>query len=216
MRKIGIADPQNLICELGRGSGKTTHIMGPRLDRVLNSMPGATIALGATAYRDIFSNILPELMDYFGENYERGMYYEIGKEPPKHFKKPNTPVFDCKHTISHVNGAVVQFVSADRPESVIGANYVHGFFDELLKINKSFMLERFIDRWSERLALLRKGQTFYARASSFSNLKILGIDYIENQINTSGIVRLLPGMMPVRFKVLFSLKISRISANCEF
>ena len=57
--KVKLADPQRLICELGRGSGKTTHIMASRMDRVQNSMPGSLMTLGSATYKDIFSNILP-------------------------------------------------------------------------------------------------------------------------------------------------------------
>lgn len=266
--KIKLADPQVLIGELGRGSGKTTHIMAARIDRVQNSMPGALLTLGAATYRDIFSNILPGLLEYFSENYERGIYFEIGKEPPKHFKKCITAVFDWKHTISFHTGTVIRFVSADRPESVLGLSAAHGLFDELLKIKKEFMLERFmpilradrskfghspyfmgwsgftstpnfetdedwfielekemdkemidliieiayeidlrkyeleiarkaldyknikkqegfIDRWTKTLNELKRKQLLYVRASSFSNLKILGVDYIENQIKST-------------------------------
>ncbi len=266
--KIKLADPNILLCELGRGSGKTTHIKASRIDRVQHSMPGALLTLGAATYRDIFSNILPGLLEYFNENYERGMYFEVGKEPPRHFDKCTTPIFDWKHTISFCNGAVVKFVSADRPESVLGISTAHGFFDELLKIKKEFMLERFmptlradrskfghspyfmgwsgftstpnfetdedwfldlekemntelidliieiayeidlrlyeleiarktldyekikklerfIARWTKQLNELKKNQLLYVRASSFSNLKILGVDYIENQIKST-------------------------------
>ncbi|MEA4975716.1 MAG: hypothetical protein VB046_08280 [Paludibacter sp.] len=266
--KVKLADPQVIVCELGRGSGKTTHIMASRIDRIQNSMPGSLLVLGAATYRDIFSNILPGILEYFTENYERGIYFEIGKEPPKHFAKCVTSIFDWKHTISFCNGTVVKFVSADRPESVLGISTCHGVFDELLKIKKEFMLERFmptlradrskfghspyfmgwsgftstpnfetdedwfldiekemnqeivdsiieiafeidyriheleiarktldferikklerfIDRWNERLNELRRGQVLYMRASSFSNLKILGVDYIENQIKST-------------------------------
>ncbi|GHT60502.1 hypothetical protein FACS189451_00670 [Bacteroidia bacterium] len=264
---VKLADTQNLLCELGRGSGKTTHIMASRMDRVQNSMPSALITLGAATYRDIFDNILPGLLEYFNENYERGIYYEVGKEPPKHFKKCVSQQFNWKHSISFHTGTVIKFVSADRPESVLGINAAHSFWDELLKIKKEFMLERampilrsdrskfgespyfmgwsgftstpnfetdedwfldtekdmnielvnciqeiayevdlrlqeleiarksldfdnikrlerFIERWDQRLAQFRQGQTYYIRASSFSNLKILGIDYIQNQIKS--------------------------------
>ena len=264
---VKLSDTQTLLCELGRGSGKTTHIMSARLDRVQNSMPGSLITLGAATYRTIFDNILPGLLEYFNETYERGVYFEVGKEPPQHFKKCISEQFNWKHSISFHNGTVVKFVSADRPESVLGISAVHSFWDELLKIKKSFMLERampilradrskfglspyfmgwsgftstpnfetdedwfleteknmnpelisyiqeiayeldlrlqelekakknidldsikrltrFIERWENRLATLRKGQTCYFRASSFSNIKILGIDYIQNQIKS--------------------------------
>ncbi len=262
---IKLADTCFLFCELGRGSGKTTHILAPRLDRVQNSMPGAVIVLAASAYRDIFDNILPGIMEYFRENYEQGIYFEIGKEPPKHFKPCYTYIANWKHTISFCNGCVVQFVSCDRPESMLGKNAAHLLVDEMLRIPEEKFIERiipalrsdrskfgqspyfmgisgfsstpnfetdedwfiayekdmdkdliqkiqeiaynvdlrmqelesarksldfekinkhekFIERWEERLRFLRRNQTFYIRASSFSNMKILGIDYIKKQI----------------------------------
>lgn len=264
---VKLADPTFLFAELGRGSGKTTHILAPRLDRIQNDMPGAVLVLGASTYKSILDNILPGLMEYFYENYERGVYFEIGKEPPKHFAKCSTFIDNWKHTISFVNGCVVQFVSADRPESMLGKNAAHLLVDELLRIpedkfteriipalradrakfglshyfmgitgisstpnfetdedwwtkyeqnmdvelmeciqeiayeidlrsselvnaknefntDKIKKLEAFIERWSKRLSEIRRGQTYYLRASSFSNLKILGIDYIENQIKS--------------------------------
>jgi hypothetical protein len=262
-----LADPTFMYGELGRGSGKTTHIMAPRLDRIQNSMPGSCLVLGASTYKAIFDNILSAMMEYFSDTYERGIYYEIGKRPPRHFKECATYIHDYKHTISFHNGTVVQFVSADRPESMLGKNAAHLFIDEMLKIPKEKFLERiipalradrakfgnspyfmgitgfsstpnfetdedwfleyeknmnpdllkciveiayeldlriaelqvaqreyndkkikkletFVNRWQERLNDFRRGQTFYFRASSFSNIKILGIDYIQNQIKS--------------------------------
>jgi len=264
---VKLSDPTFLWCELGRGSGKTTHILGPRIDRVQNDMPGSVLVLAASTYKSILDNILPGLMEYFYEHYERGVYFEIGKEPPKHFAPCNTYIDNWKHTISFVDGCVIQFVSADRPESMLGKNAAHLFVDELLRIPEDkfteriipalradrskfghssyFMgitgisstpnfetdedwwtkyesnmntevieciqeiayeidlrmsdlvkaktdfnpeeikkLEAFISRWNARLTELRRGQTYYVRASSFSNIKILGIDYIENQIKS--------------------------------
>lgn len=264
---VKLADTPFLYCELGRGSGKTTHILAPRIDRVQESMPGAILVLAASTYRSLFENILPGILEYFNDHYERGIYFEFGRQPPRHFKPCHTLVADWRHTVSFCNGCVIRFVSADRPESVLGLNAVHSFWDELLKIKKEFMLERamptlrgdralfghspyfmgwsgftstpnfetdedwfvkyehdmnktlidcireiaweldlrlaelelakkkldlerirslerFIERRNSRLAHLRRGQTFYLRASSFSNLKILGIDYIQNQIKS--------------------------------
>lgn len=264
---VKLADPTFLWAELGRGSGKTTHILGPRIDRVQNDMPGAVLVLAAATYKSILDNILPGLMEYFYEHYERGIYFDIGKEPPKHFAPCVTHIENWKHTISFVSGCVIQFVSADRPESMLGKNAAHLFADELIKISEDrfteriipalradrskfghspyFMgitgisstpnfetdedwwtkyesnmdaeliqciqemayeidlregdlvkaktefdpdaikkLEAFISRWTVRLSELRRGQTYYVRASSFSNIKILGIDYIENQIKS--------------------------------
>lgn len=261
-----LADPMNLWAEAGRGSGKTTKIQGPRMDRVQNSMPGSLLVLSAATYKSIFDNILPGIMDYLYYNYERGIYFEIGKRPPGHFKCPNY-IADWKHTISFCTGTVVQFASCDRPESFLGKNAAHLFIDEMLKIPEHkfvdhvipalradrskfgnspyFMgitgtsstpnfetdedwwlkyeqnmdkqiiqyiieialeldkryylleeakaasihsevkkLEKFIERWSKRLDEARRGQTQYLRASSLSNIKILGVDYIENQVRS--------------------------------
>lgn len=260
-----LADPTFLWVECGRGSGKTTHILSPRLDRVQNSMPGSCLILGALTYKSILENILPGMMEYFRDNYQRGIYYEIGKEPPKHFKKGYTFVDDWRHTISFYNGTVVRFVSCDRPESMLGKNAAHLFVDELLRIPHDKFVERImpalrsdrakfgrspyfmgitgtsstpnfetdedwwleyeknmdpelisliqriaigldqrkaaliqarasgneeqerrymtaVERWQERINQLRRNQTYYLRASSFSNIKILGLDYIQNQI----------------------------------
>ena len=259
-----LADPTFLFCELGRGSGKTTHILAPRLDRVQHSMPGSTIVLAAATYKSILDNILPALMEYFHEHYERGIYFEVGHQPPNHFAPCYTFVDSWRHTISFASGTVVQFVSCDRPESMLGKNAAHLFADELLRIPRDRFVERiipalrsdrsrfghspyfmgisafsstpnyetdedwwcayeadmntplinsiqeiayeidlrqaallqaqatldnqairkhqaFIQRWQPRLDNLRRGQTYYLRASSFSNIKILGIDYIRNQ-----------------------------------
>lgn len=264
---VKLADTTNLIAELGRGSGKTTHILSPRIDRVQNSMPGAGLVLAASTYKSILDNILPGLMEYLSENYMRGYYYEIGCEPPRHFKRCYTYIEDWRHTISFCNGSVIQFVSVDRPESMLGKNAAHLFADELLRIPEDKFVERIIPalradrskfgkspyfmgmtctsstpnfetdedwwtkyeqdmnpeliqiiqkiaygvdmrkvdlitarrkmdseaaekiekslaRWEPRLAELRRGQTFYLRASSLSNIKILGLDYVENQIKS--------------------------------
>ena len=139
-----LADPTFLFCEMGRGSGKTTHIMAPRLDRVQNAMPGSLIILVASTYKSIFTNILPNLMEYFYENYEQGIYFELGQHPPAHFQKCGTKITDWKNTISFVNGSVVQFVSCDRPESMVGLNTVHIFVDEMLRINGDKFTERIL------------------------------------------------------------------------
>lgn len=282
-----LLDPTFLFGELGRGSGKTTHILAPRIDRVQDDMPGALLVLAAATYKSILDNIVPGILEYFLENYERGVYFEFGKRSPEHFGVPTyhnpkwsrseiDKVSDFKHTITFVNGTVIKFVSCDRPESMLGLNAAHLFIDEMIRIPEEKFLERimpalradrskfghshyymgitgfsstpnfetdedwwtknekdmlqplmdrilevayeldlrlgkllvaqskgdtdeikklqrFVDRWCERLnkrsddpALcgIRVDQTAYLRASSFSNIKILGIDYIKNQIKT--------------------------------
>jgi len=264
---IKLADPTFLFGEIGRGSGKTTHILASRLDRVQNSMPGSVLTLVGFTYKSLFDNIIGQMMSYFIENYHEGFYYVWGKQPPKHFKPCEKLIKDWKHTISFVNGSVLELASCDRTESMLGKNTVHLFVDELRKIpeqkfvenivpalrgnrgkygnspyfmgitgfsstpnfetdedwwlkyeqnmNKDLIeciismayeidirkvellearkaldfklikkLETSIEKWTYRINFLRKGQTYYLRASSFSNIKVLGIEYIENQLKS--------------------------------
>ncbi|MFT4072796.1 MAG: hypothetical protein QM654_12845 [Dysgonamonadaceae bacterium] len=275
---VKLLDATFLFIECGRGSGKTTHMLAPRIDRVQNDMPGSMLVLAAATYKSIIDNILPGVLEYFLENYQRGVYFEYGKRPPGHFTKTNITegIKNWNHTISFVNGTVIRFVSCDRPESMLGLNAAHLFVDEMIRIPEEkfierimpalradrskfghshyFMgitgfsstpnfetdedwwtkmekdmdrnlmdcileiayeidlkkakllvaqsemntrevekLQRFVARWSERLNKrcdnaeergLRVDQTAYLRASSFSNIKILGLDYIQNQIKS--------------------------------
>lgn len=277
--EVKLVDPTFLFCELGRGSGKTTHILSPRIDRVQNAMPGALLVLAAATYKSIIDIILPGILEFFLDNYERGVYFEFGKCPPEYFGVPtkrnpewNRTEIDktanFKHTITFVTGSIIKFVSCDRPESMHGLNASHLFIDEMILIPEDKFLERitpalradrskfghsyyfmgitgfsstpnfetdedwwtkyekdtisedyknaiielaypidlrigelltaqsnadekaeakhqrFLNRWLPRLHQARNRQTFYKRASSFSNIKILGVDYVQNQIKT--------------------------------
>lgn len=260
-----LADPQDLFCEIGRGSGKTTHILGPRIDRVQNSMPGSVQVFLASTYKAIFENLVPGIMEFFSDHYEEDMYYCIGKRPPAHFKPCRTLITDWKNTISFVNGTVIQFVSCERPERANGKNIAHLYMDEMLHIkqrvvdenvrpamrskstcfydspyfmgttgttstpnietdqdwflsyekkmdpdkirtiqgialelnHRYYLLEEAITKGDESairkltnycnrldsiLTQLRRGTVYYLRASSFSNIKILGPDYIQKQM----------------------------------
>ena len=264
---VKLLDPTFLFGEVGRGSGKTTHMLAPRIDRVQNDMPGSLLVLAAATYKSIIDNIMPGILEYFLENYERGIYFEFGKPPPPHFKRTaiTESTRNWNHTFTFATGTIIKFVSCDRPESMLGLNAAHLFIDEMIKIPEDKFVERiipalradrskfghshyfmgitgfsstpnfetdedwftkyesnmdqrlmknileiayevdlrhvelfkaknamnaaeekkhqrFIDRWAPRLCEIRKGQTLYLRASSFSNIKILGIEYIRNQI----------------------------------
>lgn len=150
-----LSDTQDLYCELGRGSGKTTHILAPRMDRVQHSMPGSVQVFLASSYKAIFENLVPGIMEYFLEHYERGMYFEIGTRPPRHFRPCKTLLTDWHNTISFVNGTVVQFVSAERPEQANGKNIAHLYMDEMLHIK-----QRVVDE-NVRPAMRSKATVFY-------------------------------------------------------
>ena len=137
-----LAGTQNLVVEIGRGGGKTTHIFAPRLVEISYSMPQSIMLLVAPTYTFVLDTIVPNIVSYLAEHYTRGIHYEYGKRPPSFFKSPLTEVNNWKHTFSFAWGTVVQFASIDRPESMVGKNAVHVFVDETLRIKEDAFIER--------------------------------------------------------------------------
>lgn len=312
--KALLYDTQNMIGEVGRGAGKTTNMFAPRIVRITYDMPMSTQMLVGPTYTFIMDTVIPGIVTYLGQNYIRGVHYEYGKEPPKYFKRPYTPVGNWKHTISFVWGTVLLFGSLDRPESMIGKSVVHVFVDEMLRIKETDFIERvfptlrgprdlyggshyfqgitgfsstpnfendhdwwtnyeklvnnsaleeieyvsfrilkaegeriaaendlieaqklaklkdiasaqaeierltkFINRWKAFVLKLRKedaGKWSYIRGSSFSNLAILGLDYIKNQFagakhNPNKFLLSILGIRPERVKEMFFAKFGK-------
>jgi hypothetical protein len=141
--KAILADPQNLWGDLGRGSGKTTNIMGPRFVRVTHSLARSIVSLAGPSYAFVLETIVPGILEHMNTYYKRGIHFEYGKEPPKHFKRPIREVTDWKHTISTAWGTVAKFTGVDRPNtSGVGDNRAHIFADEMLRINETNYTER--------------------------------------------------------------------------
>jgi hypothetical protein len=140
--KVILSDTQNLIGEVGRGSGKTTEMFAPRIVRISYDMPRSTMILAGPTYVFIMDTLIPGIVTYLAEHYQRGWHYEYGKEPPKFFLQPYTPVGNWKHTITFAWGTVILWGSLDRPESMIGKNVVHLLVDEMLRIEEIDFTER--------------------------------------------------------------------------
>lgn len=303
---------QNLIGEIGRGSGKTTEIFARRFVTVCYDMPRSLIALAGPSYIFVLDTILPGLLEHLNKYYKRGIHFEYGKRPPAHFKRPYTEVTKWNHTISFAWGTVVKFIGVDRPDtSGIGKSMAHIFIDELLRIDETNFVERlnptmrgdrsihgrsqyfggvtgfsstpnfendhdwwlsfeknmdkelrdeivyaayristagaskeqllaenktlnheadlekiskniskiekltsFVARWSEKLRQKSKGATIYLKGSSFSNLLILGLDYIKNQYqgsrnNFDKFKLSILGIRPEKVKNMFFAKFSK-------
>jgi hypothetical protein len=260
-----LADTQFLYGEIGRGSGKSSEILAPRILRVTYDMPRSIQLIVAPTYAFILDTFIPGILNHLAKHYVRGIHYEFGKQPPKHFKRPYIEVGRWEHTMSFPWGTVLQFASMDRPESMIGKNVAHVYVDEMLRIKENDFIERvlptlrgdrtlfgrspyfagitgfsstpnfendhdwwlcyeenmdkklieeimyvayrvmqarygiksekdydvlkqherFIRKWQPKLDEKRKGATYYMKGSSFSNLMILGLDYIKNQLQGS-------------------------------
>lgn len=180
-----LADTTNLIGEIGRGAGKTTHIFAPRIVRVSYDMPRSIILLAAPTYTFILDTIVPGIISYLAQNYERGIHFEYGKEPPDHFYRPYTEIANWKHTISFAWGTVIQFISLDRPESAIGKNAVHIFVDEMLRMEEGDFIERILPTLRENREIFGHshyfgGITCFSSTPNFENDHDWWLKYSEN------------------------------------
>jgi len=183
--KVLLTDTQNLIGELGRGSGKTTEMFAPRIVRITYDMPKSTMLLVAPTYTFAMDTIVPGIITYLGKHYVRGLHYEYGKEPPKHFKRPYIPVGSWKHTISFAWGTVLLFGSLDRPESILGKSVVHVFVDEMLRIKETDFVERVLptlrgDRELHGQSHYYGGITGFSSTPNFENDQDWWLQYEEN------------------------------------
>lgn len=137
-----IIDPNMLFAEVARAGGKTEGVTGPRLIRVANDMPGELSFLVHKTYVALMTNVWPNIQAYFSRQVvvngqqrpmlEYGIDYVVGESTlPSHFRKPRYPIAYAKHSVIFRNGAHLQLVSSDQPESVAGRNAVHAFVEEM-------------------------------------------------------------------------------------
>ena len=137
-----VIDPNMLYAELGRATGKTEGVMTPRIIRVANSMPGELSFLVHKTYVALMTNVWPNIQASFSRLVsvggrerpllEYGVDYVVGESKlPKHFRLPRYPIAYAKHSIVFRNGAHLQLVASDQPESVAGRNAVHAFIEEM-------------------------------------------------------------------------------------
>lgn len=162
---VRLTPTKNLVAECGRGTGKTTHFSIERVVNVSFAMAGSTIILSAPTYAFILDTLLSAFSTYLREKYVRGMHYEIGKRPPKHFIMPDAEPERWQHTISFCWGTVIQFVSADRPESMIGKNGSHLVNDETLRTKEVDFAERI-------LPALRSDRTKYGHSQYYGGMTL--------------------------------------------
>jgi hypothetical protein len=135
-----IVDSNVMITEGARAVGKTEGIMGPRIIRVANDMPGELGFLAHKTYTALLTNVWPNIAAYFARPVldgrrsmlEYGVDYVVGETKiPSHFKKPRYPISYPKHSILFRNGFHLQMISSDQPESVAGRSGVHAFIEEM-------------------------------------------------------------------------------------
>ena len=135
-------DPNILYAEWARATGKTEGVTTPRMLRVVNDMPGELSFLVHKTYVALMTNVWPNIQASFSRMVnvggvqrpmlQYGIDYVIGESRlPQHFRHPRYPIAFAKHSVVFRNGAHLQLVSSDQPESVAGRNAVHAFIEEM-------------------------------------------------------------------------------------
>lgn len=139
---VNLLDPNKVVVEAARASGKTSEVTVNRIVRVADSMPAELSFLAHRTYVALLTNIWPNIQVAFSRQItvngrprcmlEYGIDYIAGESKiPEHFRKPRYPISYPKHSILFRNGHHIQLVSSDQPDSVAGRSGVHAFVEEM-------------------------------------------------------------------------------------
>lgn len=139
---VNLLDPNKVVVEAARASGKTSEVTVNRIVRVADSMPAELSFLAHRTYVALLTNIWPYIQAAFSRQItvngrprcmlEYGIDYIAGESKiPEHFRKPRYPISYPKHSILFRNGHHIQLVSSDQPDSVAGRSGVHAFVEEM-------------------------------------------------------------------------------------
>ena len=139
---VNLLDPNKVVVEAARASGKTSEVTVNRIVRVADSMPAELSFLAHRTYVALLTNIWPNIQAAFSRQItvngrprcmlEYGIDYIAGESKiPEHFRKPRYPISYPKHSILFRNGHHIQLVSSDQPDSVAGRSGGHAFVEEM-------------------------------------------------------------------------------------
>lgn len=124
--------PRDLVCEMGRGTGKGL-IDATRLLQVFQQMPGSSTGFVSPSFKKCLTTTLPSLLVHWERwGYKRDIHYTVGKKPWKSLKWKD-PIFtpnNWENCIGFYNGSVCQIISQDREGMSNGMSIDHVLIDE--------------------------------------------------------------------------------------
>ncbi len=123
----------------GRGTGKSTGSIAPRMHEIVTQMPQSGHIIGAATYAQLLERTLPPVITALEQwGWYRDVNYTFGKQPVKAWKwpKPNIAPLRWDHTFYFNTGTTFQLISQDRPGSANGLSVISGIFDEAKYLNK--------------------------------------------------------------------------------
>ncbi len=128
----------------GRGSGKSRTLIHLLAESAFQ-LPRAKAGLAGLTYRQVQDIILSQSNAVFEEhglheyNAKTGFgHYVINRRPPEHWRGALNTVRTYDNCLVFANGYTVQFVSADREETIRGANFDQLYIDESATIKEQF------------------------------------------------------------------------------
>jgi hypothetical protein len=123
----------------GRGTGKTTIHADDFLEDVIH-MPRGKFGFGGLTYFHVRTKSMPAIIDQWERRgIYRNIHYFIGHKAPRkwNWPEPYHPPLDYTNCIHFWNGAVIEFISFDRPEMARSGSYDAMKFDEATKLKKA-------------------------------------------------------------------------------
>jgi hypothetical protein len=130
-----LADPKELYALMGRGTGKSTEILGHlTLNRVFD-MPRASFLILGRTYKQIKTRTLPgTVLGWEKRGMVEGKHFVIGKKPPANWPRAYfAPIDDYSHFISFYTGTGFHLGSQDRP-GLVNSLTVWGIFGDEAKL----------------------------------------------------------------------------------
>lgn len=127
----------------GRGVGKSTYL-GWEMYESFREMPQSLGALTGPTYNMILTKILPSAkktlisLGLREDTKEQRGHFVIGKKPPHYFKKPYNSPEKWSYVMALWNGAAIEFISMDRPDTARGGSYDYVLNDEAAQGKKQF------------------------------------------------------------------------------
>ena len=168
------------VVEAGRGVGKTTGMLAPRILHNAKKMPRSSGFYAGPSYRKIIDDLWPGLrkgfeslgMTEYSEDNPKGDFVFL-KTPPKHFQRPYMVPGSFQHYLSFANGSGLRLISFDYKSTANGQDNDYGVLDECKLLNPQNV--------SEVLLTLRGNAMHFGKYSEHLGLLLLSDKYVSKK-----------------------------------
>lgn len=134
-RDIILADPKELFCVAGRGTGKSTKVMASLSAKRAFDMPGGCFSFTGATYAQLQQRTIPSVVGGWADlGYKEGVHWCVGKPKPGWAQPLFTPL-DYSKCISWYTGTNFIFCSLDRSGMTNSYTFSGIFGDEAKTFN---------------------------------------------------------------------------------